>query len=130
MMRVNLVPTVVTVLFLLPLGCNRNDESSVTTAIALDLPTPASAAPSRYEFESPVRVRAGADFVSVDPPGFACPTMADVDGDGMQDLVVGQFHQGHLQFCKNVATEGESPRFAAAEWIKSGDERAIVPGVW
>jgi hypothetical protein len=56
--------------------------------------------------------------------------MADVDGDGADDLVVGQFSQGNLQFFKNLAASEESPRLAAAEWLKTGKERAIVPGVW
>lgn len=83
-----------------------------------------------YEFEPPVRVKAGDQFVSVESPGYACPTMADVDGDGKDDLVVGQFNQGHMLFCKNLAEAGQAPKFAEAKWIMSGDNRAIVPGVW
>ena len=82
------------------------------------------------EFEQPVRITAGGQFVAVESPGYACPTMADVDGDGKQDLVVGQFNQGNMLFCRNIAKDGAPPTFAAADWIMSGDERAIVPGVW
>ncbi len=82
------------------------------------------------EFESPIRLKAGDEYVSVEPPGWACPTMADVDQDGLDDLVVGQFSNGHMQFCKNVAKPGEAPQFAAPEWIKTGSDRAVVPGVW
>lgn len=81
-------------------------------------------------FENPVRIRAGGEIVAVESPGYACPTMADVDGDGKQDLVVGQFRNGNMQFCKNVASENEPPQFAKAEWLMSGDDRATVPGVW
>ena len=81
-------------------------------------------------FESPVRILAGGEAISVEEPGYACPTMADVDGDGLQDLVVGQFSNGNMQFCKNIAAKGEIPRFAAAKWIQSGGARANVPGVW
>jgi uncharacterized protein (DUF2141 family) len=56
--------------------------------------------------------------------------MADVDGDGKEDLVVGQFNQGHMLFCRNISADGESPKFASAAWIMSGDDRAVVPGVW
>ena len=93
-------------------------------------PTPTSAPPSDYQFETPVRVQAGGEYVSVESPGYACPTMADVDGDGKEDLVVGQFSQGNMQFFKNVARTGYPPEFAQAEWIKTGNERAVVPGVW
>lgn len=82
------------------------------------------------EFEEPVRIKAGDDVVSVESPGYACPTMADVDGDGQDDLVVGQFREGNMQFCKNIAPHGESPRFAPPQWLMTGDDRANVPGVW
>lgn len=82
------------------------------------------------QFETPVRLEADGEPIKVEAPGYACPTVADVDGDGKPDLVVGQFNQGHMQFFKNLAGTGEIPRLAAAEWLKTGEERAIVPGVW
>ena len=108
-------------------GCTKNDASKGAASI---YPTPQSAPPSGYEFETPVRLTAGGEFISVEEPGYACPTLADVDEDGMLDLVVGQFKNGHMQFCKNIAEPGETPKFATAQWIKSGDDRAQVPGVW
>ncbi|MFM7118063.1 MAG: FG-GAP repeat domain-containing protein [Planctomycetota bacterium] len=82
------------------------------------------------QFETPVRLEADGQPIKVESPGWACPTVADVDGDGKLDLVVGQFNQGHMQFFKNLAEPGATPKFAAAQWLKNGEERAIVPGVW
>lgn len=81
------------------------------------------------QFEKPVRIKAGAEFVTVESPGYACPTLADVDGDGLEDLIVGQFSQGHMQFCKNIGKQGNTPEFASSVWIKTGEARAVVPGV-
>lgn len=81
-------------------------------------------------FESPVRIKAGGEFVAVEDPGYASPTMADVDGDGRPDLVVGQYNEGHMQFFKNISEDSNSPQFASSQWIKTGDKRAVVPGVW
>ena len=113
-------------------GCTRKDDLGDAASVDL-MPRrepPKSAPPSGYEFETPVRLTAGDEIISVEPPGYACPTMADVDEDGKLDLVVGQFNNGHMKFFKNIAKSGETPKFAAAQWIKSGDDRARVPGVW
>ena len=108
---------------------------AVSAAAALAIAAPVFAqekdvSTGDLRFEMPVRLEADGQPIKVESPGYACPTVADVDGDGKLDLVVGQFNQGHMQFFKNLAESGESPKFAAAQWLKTGEERAIVPGVW
>ncbi|MEM7311915.1 MAG: hypothetical protein AAF497_02065 [Planctomycetota bacterium] len=88
------------------------------------------AEPSEFEFEAPVRLMVGDQPIAVEAPGYAAPTMADVDGDGVDDLVVGQFNSGKMSYFKNVAGKDQSPQFAKADWIKTGDSPAEVPGVW
>ena len=88
---------------------------------ASEAPTPA--------FHEPVLLEADGKPIAMESPGFAAPTMADVDGDGLMDLVAGQFRQGKMHFFKNVGT-AKAPKFAKGDWIKSGDKPAIVPGVW
>jgi len=118
------------------LGCDRStDVGSTTFSTESDggtvlAPAVATADPSGYEFEVPVRLMAGGEYISVESPGYACPTMADVDGDGKPDLVVGQFSDGKMHFCKNIAEEGSVPEFAKAEWIETDGDPARVPGVW
>jgi hypothetical protein len=90
-------------------------------------PKPVSAG---FEFEEPFRVEADGQPIAVESPGYAAPTMVDLDGDGVPDLVVGQFREGNLQFFRNLASKTETPRFAAGEWLMTEDQRAVVPGVW
>ncbi|MBL8891480.1 MAG: hypothetical protein JNL67_15985 [Planctomycetaceae bacterium] len=88
------------------------------------------AAQRKLEFDKPVLVMAGGEPVSVESPGYACPTIVDLDKDGRLDLVVGQFNQGAMQFFKNTAEPGQTPTFEKGEWLMSEGSRATVPGVW
>jgi hypothetical protein len=75
-------------------------------------------------------IKAAGQPVSVEAPGYACPTVVDLDGDGRSDLVVGQFNGGMMQYFRNEAEAGTAPKFAAAQWLMSEGSRATVPGVW
>jgi hypothetical protein len=81
---------------------------------------------SAIEFAVPVRVQAGGAVIRVESPGYASPCLADVDGDGILDLLVGQFNQGKIQFFKGLG----GGKFAKGEWIQVDGAAAKVPGVW
>jgi len=78
------------------------------------------------EFERPVRLAADGAAIRVEPPGYAAPCWADVDGDGKQDLLVGQFRQGKIKVYKHLG----GANFAAGDWLKAAGQVAEVPGVW
>ncbi len=78
------------------------------------------------EFEKPVRLKGGGEFVRVDSPGYAYPCLADVDQDGKKDLIVGQFAGGKMKVYRGLS----DGKFAAGEWLKAEGEIAEVPGVW
>ncbi len=80
-------------------------------------------------FSEPIQVMADGVPIAVEAPGFACPTFHDVDGDGLRDLVVGQFKEGKLRLFKNVGS-AKAPKFAKGEWLMTGEKAAVVPGVW
>jgi hypothetical protein len=78
------------------------------------------------EFEPPVRLRGGDALIRVESPGYAAPCLADVDGDGKLDLLVGQFNKGKIQVFKGLG----KGKFAKSAWLQADGKPAEVPGVW
>ena len=77
-------------------------------------------------FHPPVRLKAGGVAIRVEAPGFASPCLADLDGRGKLDLLVGQFNKGKIQLFKGLGG-GE---FAKGTWLEAEGKVAEVPGVW
>jgi len=84
------------------------------------------ATPQGPQFEAPVRMRAGDSPIQVEAPGYAAPCWQDADGDGVPDLVVGQFHDGKIAIYKNLG----AGKLAARSWLQAEGAVAEVPGVW
>src|SRR5215468_5266642 len=78
------------------------------------------------DFQKPIRLKAGDDFIRVESPGYACPCLVDIDHDGKLDLLVGQFNQGKIKVYKGLG----DMKFAPGEWLKADGDVAQVPGVW
>jgi hypothetical protein len=77
------------------------------------------------ELKPPVKLEAGGRPIDVEV-GHAAPLWADFDGDGLKDLLVGQFGGGKLRIYKNVGTSAE-PRFTDFQWFKAGGTTGTVP---
>jgi len=86
---------------------------AVATAVAGDL------AP-------PVQVHAGGRPIDVLLVGHSAPFYGDVDGDGINDLLVGQFSEGRLRIYRNLGTNA-SPRFEGYQWFEAGGAVGSVP---
>ena len=77
------------------------------------------------ELETPVRLEAAGKPIDTDI-GHAAPFVCDFDGDGVKDLLVGQFGQGLLWIYRNEGTKAE-PRLAAGVKFKEGADDGRVP---
>jgi hypothetical protein len=82
--------------------------------------------PRLPEFAPPVRLTADGVPIRVEAPGYASPCLADVDGDGKPDLLVGQFHQGKIRFFKGLG----GGKFGKGSWLEADGKTAEVPGIW
>jgi hypothetical protein len=81
---------------------------------------------SAIEFAPPVRLTADGVVIRVESPGYAAPCLADIDGDGKLDLLVGQFNGGKIHFFKGLG----DGKFAKGTWLQADGKVAEVPGVW
>ena len=94
--------------------------------VALLALAPPPAAPDfTKELLPPVRLQAAGKPIDTDV-GHAAPCIADFDGDGVKDLLVGQFGDGILWFYKNLGTDAK-PKYAAGVKFKNGAADGCVP---
>lgn len=77
------------------------------------------------ELEPPVRLEAAGKPIDTEI-GHAAPFVCDFDGDGLKDLLVGQFGEGLLRIYRNEGTNSE-PKLAAGVKFKEGKEDWRVP---
>lgn len=77
------------------------------------------------DLAAPVRILADGQPIDTDV-GHAAPFVCDFDGDGVQDLLVGQFGQGSLWIYRNEGTN-QTPKLAAGRKFKDGHEDGCVP---
>jgi hypothetical protein len=73
----------------------------------------------------PFLVEAGGAPIDV-AGGNSAPCLHDMDGDGLLDLLVGQFDDGGVRYYRNVGAHG-APRFGEFRFLKAGDGLLRVP---
>jgi hypothetical protein len=84
-----------------------------------------SATDESSELLPPVRLQAdGRDIDTGDAWGHSGPTMADINGDGKRDLVVGDF-SGKFRMFRNIGSNSE-PNFGPQSFLMAGGEEAKV----
>jgi VCBS repeat protein len=91
---------------------------------------PAGSAPADQrpdpELSPPVRIEAAGKPIETGSIGHAAPFVADFDGDGKPDLLVGQFEGGKLTIYRNEGT-ARQPRLASGQPFKAGADLGVVP---
>jgi len=62
----------------------------------------------------------------LDVGSYAAPLMTDWDGDGLEDLLVGQFDGGRIRFYTNLGSR-QAPVFDGFEYLMDGEDYLSVP---
>jgi hypothetical protein len=62
----------------------------------------------------------------IDVGTYAAPLMVDWDGDGLEDLIVGQFEGGQIRFYPNSGIPGD-PSFEEFQYLRDGGSLLSVP---
>jgi hypothetical protein len=96
----------------------------VLTVVGLAPPAPGTGQTSK-ELAPPVRLEAAGKVIDTGV-GHAAPFVGDFDGDGVRDLLVGQFGEGILWIYRNVGTDAQ-PKLAAGVKFKEGKADGRVP---
>jgi hypothetical protein len=78
------------------------------------------------DLERPVQITADGQPIDIQHDGHSAPFVGDFDGDGVNDLLVGEFEDGRLRIFRNLGTNAQ-PRFENYEWFKAGAELGRVP---
>ncbi len=94
------------------------------TVFLVAMPAPAADSP---ELAAPVKVRAGGKPIDVDL-GQAAPCLADLNGDGVQCLLLGQAGDGKVRVYRSVSKgKRQPPRFDSFTWLGDGQSGSRVP---
>jgi hypothetical protein len=96
-----------------------------TLILALMSLAPCQSGQLAPDLATPVRIEVAGNPIDTEV-GHAAPFVCDFDGDGVQDLLVGQFKGGILWVFRNEGTNAQ-PRLAAGVKFKDGSADGSVP---
>lgn len=85
---------------------------------------------AKSEFHTPVKLSNENGPIGVEKPGHASPCLADIDQDGKDELLVGQFRGGNISIYEISDLSAKTKQLGEKRWMMDGEKRAEVPGVW
>ena len=97
----------------------------MTLAASLGVLVLQAATSTADDLAAPVRVQAGEKVIDVEV-GHAAPLVLDWDGDGLEDLLVGQYGDGKLLIYKNKGSRGR-PSLSSFEVFQAGGTDGVIP---
>lgn len=77
------------------------------------------------QFEEPLPIEVAGKPLDVERMGHAAPFVGDIDGDGVKDLLVGEYYRGQMRIYRNLGTNS-MPRFEGYTLLRDGDESGCV----
>ena len=78
------------------------------------------------QLAAPFTAEAGGKPIDLaDGVGHSAPLFVDWDGDGLKDLLVGQFGGGKLRIYRNTGKK-EAPAFDKFEWFQAAGKDGVV----
>ena len=78
------------------------------------------------ELLPPTKIIAGGNPIDVQRTAHSAPFVGDFDEDGIDDLMVGEFHEGRLRIFRNSGTHS-APLFDEPHWFTAAEKLGRVP---
>jgi hypothetical protein len=96
------------------------------SALAVTVATSSLTSASDFDFHPPRILKSAEGVLKAPSPGYACPCWADIDGDGRNELLVGQFSSGRIRVFEH---RGDG-LFEGGDYLQVNGGDAKIPGVW
>lgn len=105
---------------------NRIALFSCVLVAALSL---SAGAEKMYELNNPILIQAGSPVADIDVENYSVPSQADINGDGLLDLVVGEAtttNLGKVRFYRNIGTN-DAPVYGSFVFAQTTAGELTVP---